>query len=627
MPQFTFLLLLLRVAGLLLPSIPLYQLGYLASSLLGGLVMSLLYVLLTYLESYFSLHNRGLAFLLKNACLFYLASTSSFLMQSIFFERYLPLVALFLGMVLLSILSKNNPSKSILLSLFVACALGISMHWLFLWAGILILLFGHLKKTPLLILSTLVGLVLTFFATNKIVIEHSFLGPKTFFALLEAYKLTYFTDGFSLVPNFSLTNTITLWSTLTDYIAKQLGWGLFAVSLVGLYRLWFYSRKFVLLVVLFVIPFITQFILFSQIQSTDTKVFIELSAILPITFFTLLAFLGSYFLLERLFQGLSILHSPRTAWVVLMTILGGFMFITATFNTIRITLPGQPTSTTRRLLSEIRKDSLVLCFSATNCSDLLYVQQIEQRRSDIVILPYYYNPQTYSLNVSSLRPFGYQNTPQAIHEILSVALHNNIAVYASGVSQEYYSYLGFDLGLIYYIPQGNYGQLVVMLPTTLSQAPVMGEMESAVFTKNKGLLNDYALHLIQNRLLSATTYFQMGNYDYGYQEMNAASIAANTLAPADFTNFLANRNGVEQLVRSSHFVPSDPLKKVPLLMKEIPRLIENGLSSKAVAYARGALLLDPFNVSLREQVSSFYRQMNMFEMALVEESIVKKISE
>lgn len=626
-PQFALLLMTLKFVGFVLYALPPYQLGYLVSSMLGGLTMALLYGVFTHLETRFQLHNRGLTFLLKNACLFYLASNSSFLAQSIFFERYLPLVVFFLGAILLGFLYRNKSAKSVLLSLFVVSALGVSIHWLFLWMGVIALLFGNFKKALLVVLSLLAGLLLTFAATNKTAIEHSFLAPTSIPTLATTYMSTYLTDGFSLLPTYTPVKFTTLRALLADYIARQIGWGLFALSLVGLYRVWCYSKRMALQAVLFIAPFIAQFVLFSQTQSLDTKVFIELSAILPITFFTLLAFLGSYFILERLYLGLSILHSPQTAWIVITTTLGGFMIASTALSAYRFTLPEQPSSTAHRLLSEIPKDSLLVCFSAVNCSDLLYVQQIEKSRSDVTILPYYYNPQTYTLNTSTLRPFGYQNTPQALHEMISVALHNNTAVYAAGVSQEYYSYLGFDLGLIYYVPQGNYGQLVVMLPKTLSQAPVLGELESAVFTKNKGLLNDYALQLIQNRLLSATTYFQMGNYDYGYQEMNAASVAANTLDPADFTNFLANRNGVEQLVRSRHFVSSDPLAKVPILMREIPRLIENGLTRKAIAYARGALLLDPFNISLRHQISLYYRQMDLLEMALQEESIVKKLSQ
>lgn len=627
--QFSWLLKFLHSALIMIP-LPAYKASYLIASVLGGLCLAFLYLLFTRLEEYFSFKDRFSSFLLKNTCLFFIASSSHFLMHSVFFERYLPTLVLFLAFLLSLTSYRSFQNWKGLSLLSVLLVFGIALHWLFLWTGFFLLIVVGFRELHRglrpssfgWIFLGLLTICLAFFinygiATSNQSVDHSYLAPITLFEAAVSYGKSYFSDGFQLSLR-SFSEAISSGKIALKQITSTFHWFFLSLAGVGLYRIFVFSKKIAVFTLFFGISLTWPFFFFIN-SGSEAQAFFELSTLPLLVFYASLSYIAAYFLLSRLKLGLSLLHSPTTARLFVLFLSGIFMIVSLVLGTSKFSFTLNAQALNEELLSQLPAHSLFFCFENLSCSDLLYLVQVENIRSDVLIIPYYYNPATYSLDVSAYQPFGYMDRFYVLHELISTALANqNNSVYAAGVSSDYYSFLGFDLGLIYYIPLGNYGQLSLSLPLQMPPAPTLGLSEQSIFTKNDTILNQYAVNLIQNRLLSANTYFQLGLYDLGYKEMNASSIMAKKLIDERFRDFLSSRNNVEQLVKSRMFARTNHLDKVPLLLNEIPLYIAAGYNARAAVLLRGTLLLDPFNTDLRLKASTYYEQMGMYDLAQIE---------
>jgi hypothetical protein len=279
----------------------------------------------------------------------------------------------------------------------------------------------------------------------------------------------------------------------------------------------------------------------------------------------------------------------------------------------------------RKVINQLPEKSLLLCFDDLLCADLIYLSEVEKIGNEVRVVPYYFYPDKYELDLSDYRLFEYNQYPYIIHEIVALGLADeDTRVFSMGLTDEYYRFLGFNLGFVHYLPLGNYGEVLL---TTLNDWPVIERItnETLGLENNSLLENKFVNLLINNRLLNSRTYFLSGRYENGYKEMNATSKVANKLSREDFANFLVSRNYAEQQIKNPLFVDSDKIDSIDTIFEEIPKYIEGGYNGRAADLVRGAIILDPLDKNVRLKAAEFYEEIGLKEQAKFEMSIYNQL--
>jgi hypothetical protein len=175
------------------------------------------------------------------------------------------------------------------------------------------------------------------------------------------------------------------------------------------------------------------------------------------------------------------------------------------------------------ILQELPPDSLLACLSDTSCFALLYAQQINGVRPDIIILPHG-KPvvRDYLAQFPNLHGFDYPDNPQQFLDYLTWNLDKR-PVYIVDLQQIYSNLLGLNYGFLYYIPHGYYGQLVTQLPSDLASPDYsfsrqLVDTDFPQFDQTRLQLKASAA---QKHLLNATIYQRLQS---NYKEIDSTQI-------------------------------------------------------------------------------------------------------
>lgn len=630
--------LLLRIVNILANLLPFSVIknSYIIASFLGAITLGMFYKILSKIENSLKIGDEKLGFLLKNLTVVLLATSQSFLLQSRFIERYM-LVVLGLEFIVLLIFRMQKQQQKFgkeHLLLVVAFVLGISYHWLFLWALLLIFI-SHInrKKISVSYLRYLIGTLLLIilggilsgylFSFNDFVV-HTFEGPKNISDSLRMYGETYFNDGFNqgLVINpKQIFNTFLL---LINGLKSVYGIFVAFFGLIGIRILIDkYGRKFRWGLIFLIGIFLWPSLYFSDIKMVSE--ISELYLLVIVVILSIFSWVGLMFVFNRLLKGLSIIHGKLTSYIFFSLVVGGLLIMSLTTHTKNFKYLNFEASQMKEILNELPEKSLLLCFDDVSCADIIYLSEIEKVGNEVEILPYYFYPKKYQLNLSKYRLFEYKEYPYIIHEIVSLALADDTRVFSMGLTNDYYRFLGFDLGFVHYLPLGNYGEILL---TTPSNWPVIESLEN----ETEGLYNNTLLEnkfinlLIDNRLLNSRIYFLSGRYESGYEETNITSKIASKLSDEDFSQFLVDRNFAEQHTKNQLFVESSKNDSIDLIFSEIPLYIENGYHGRAADLVRGAIMLTPLDKDVRLKAVDVYQQIGLNELAEFEMNIYNQLS-
>lgn len=633
--QFGFLLKIINVFTNLLP-FSVIENSYVLASLLGAITLGVFYKLLSKIEDSLKIGDKKLGFLLKNLMVVLLGTSQSFLLQSRFIERYM-LVILGLQCIALLIFKmrkKQHKYSKEHLSLVVAFILGISYHWLFLWVLFLILIshiniktisikyLGSLVSKLLLII--LGGVVAGYLFSSNNLVAHTFEGANNIYDSFLMYSKTYLNDGFNQDFKINPKQIIYTFSSLINGLKSVYGIFITFFGLIGIRVLREkFGKKYLWGIIFLVGIFLWPSLLFSDIKIVSEVS--ELYNLVIIVALSIFSWIGILFVSNRLLMGFSVIHGKINSNLFFSLVVGGLMILSLSINSRDLKYLTFEADQVREILNQLPEKSLMFCFDDLICADLIYMSEIEQVGNEVDVVPYYFHPQQYKLELSDYRLFQYKEYPYIIHEIVASALFDDeTRAFSVGLTDEYYRFLGFDLGFVHYLPLGNYGEILL---TTPDNWPTIEELiyEVEGLDDNTLLENKYINLLINNRLLNSQTYFLSGRYERGYEEMNTTSKVASRLSEEDFSGFLISRNHVEQHIKNQLFVESNKNDSMDKIFKEIPLYIESGYYGRAADLVRGAIMLNPKDKDIRLKAVDVYQQIGLKELANFEMSIYNQL--
>lgn len=600
---------------------------YVLTSALASGVLSFWYVLLSHLQKQVYKTETWLSFLLKNVAVFGWLGLSTFLLQGVFVERYMLFIFLAFGLLVLR-LSIGKQTHNWIKSLFVVGLVVVgSMHWAFWWVmlgWVISWIFGRkqplrLTAMSLILLGTaLAALSLGFnwILVNKNPGNYSYVGATTVNEVLQNYTHSFFNDGFSQDFSFNKAGFGELAMKAWDSFYRPTGLILFGFILIGLIRLlrrsgYLFFWAIWLGVGLYGLPLF----FFSGLDAKHEAM--DLYALIPMFYGMTILWLGMLVFFDRVRLAITSLHGGKPARMGLsigiLLLFSGFLY---RGNFVFGEWMDEETLLSP-IISQATGKSLIFCFDTHACADLIYLAKVKTNNDELTIVPYFYSPKTYVLDLSAYRPFSYNNYPYTLWEIITTGLHDEgVRLYSFGVSGEYYRFLGFDLGFLHYIPMGNFGELALTTPDILEQAPLL-ELDDHT-PSSQAYKNPLLSQAIRNRILNAQTYFRSGAYSYGYWEMNAASQIAHLLSSDEFADFLTGRNDAEQQVRNALQLNASKLESIEPILLEIPLYIEAGYPGRVADLIRGALMLSPYDAALRDRVAEYYTEVGLDDLALTE---------
>lgn len=278
------------------------------------------------------------------------------------------------------------------------------------------------------------------------------------------------------------------------------------------------------------------------------------------------------------------------------------------------------------ILEELPPNSLLTCLSDTSCFALIYTQQIDKIRPDIIILPHG-KPilRDYLAQFNNLHGFDYPDNPQQFLDYLTWNLDKR-PVYIIELQKLYHDLLGLNYGFLYYIPHGYYGQLVVepttQLPSTdysFSQKLIDANIPRSDHTRLQ-----LKASLAQKHFLNAITYkhlfaqpglIQKQSRDRNYNnqlqrlidlELDLAQQLVADLPPVYRQEVDQVRQLIKQIDGFDLYVPNTP-NPTPNQILSQAQIYQNQNQPllAAIGYTH-LLFLNPMNHPVRFQLAQLY---------------------
>jgi hypothetical protein len=601
-----------------------YQLGYLLASGLAGAGLGLFYRLLTVMETDTVYRGTKMAYLIKILAVIGLSQTLAYKIQAIWLERYILPLILMLAVILLGHrLYHHRSDKNGLIGISLLMAVGLTSHWAFVGLALLVVaawylgpkrLTGRQNWYPLgwLMAVTVSAVSLAYLLGFRPAVVNSYLASPTVGSLLLTYYRSYLADGWQLNSLIEPAKIMMTARWLVSDFIKMIGMGGFLFGLAGLIlvyqspnRVWRYY------LLLFGWLAIAPLIGFSGMtgQTLISQWFLVWWLVIWASGWWQVAILVT----DRLYRALCLLHRQKP--VLLIMSLGWGAVAGAWLFTGR-NLPAFVTDETKvmsEVLAQVPQGSVLFCFDPAMCAAVLYTQTEQALGPEVTVVPFDYQPNFYHLPIDNLRPFGYRTYPYMIHEIMATALAAGRPVVSLAPSAQYWQWLGFELGVVHFIPQGNFGQLALATP---QDWPAIEPLTLKLMgpSAKAGPVSPIITKLIDNRLVSARVNFLSHRYSQGYEEMNTTAAQVWQLPKAVFENFQVARNEMENLSTNSLFAQAGEIESASLLLTQVPDLITAERYNRAAEFCRGALMLEPFDRTVRQRVAEYYGQMGLTDL-------------
>lgn len=334
-----------------------------------------------------------------------------------------------------------------------------------------------------------------------------------------------------------------------------------------------------------------------------------------ISFFTLLPiiFIGLCLIGTRLILALNILNHHQRFSSSLLFIVPSLLIIQAirTFPSISLKNFDLVSKLYQTILTEVKPNSLVSCYSDTSCFALLYEQSVNHLRPDVQIVPLTYPLVHHQLETASLQRFTYPDNPFKLFDIIT----NNIdkrPVYVVDLNQYYFNFFGLANAFMFYLPSGYAAQLSRTMPTSL---PEYSYPLSAAYPNQQFLKSDHYRQFLlssfaQLHISHAYTYLQRGERVQAQQLLNFAGNIAAQLVPQLNENLHAARLQTEQILPNKKFAPNATVPNPKILIEAVPQYLKAGKNATAYKLLLGAISIDPESIPARAELAKMYEQFN-----------------
>lgn len=280
----------------------------------------------------------------------------------------------------------------------------------------------------------------------------------------------------------------------------------------------------------------------------------------------------------------------------------------------------------RQVLTNLPKDSLLACFTDTNCFALLYEQKVNGLRPDVVIVPVAYPLVQKQLDKTpNLRGFDYEKNPFKMIDYISWNIDKR-PVFVIDMPKTYYELMGLNYGFLYYIPNGYVGQLVKKIPETLSTSDYTMSLEMKKLpTPKLDLMRVwFKTSIARMHIFNSAMYQKMGYRDITRDELNISSDLLFQVPQVPRDEIEGSRTNVESSGPQINFASGTETQSVEEVLKSIDAFLEKGKLQKAYTGALGAVIIDPVNEQARMKLAEIYERMGDKDFALIEYKNVLK---
>jgi tetratricopeptide (TPR) repeat protein len=429
------------------------------------------------------------------------------------------------------------------------------------------------------------------------------------------------TDGY-------LPNNLTVSRFLTDIgnYLKNLGdsfaWWIFLPLIVAVRQL--YKRDFSLLLTIFlpfffIGPILAGYLGWPSDNGTQaiTQRFYLFSyfALLP------LIFIGLTTILTRLHQAVKIMTGKQIIGGTLLSIAPILLAVQAITLYPQISLKefDLVSRLYSTILTEVKPDSIVTCYSDTACFALLYEQSVNRLRPDVQVVPMAHPLVHNQLKRANLQRFTYTQNPFMLFDIVTSNVGKK-PVYAVDTSHYYFNILGLRNGFMYYIPNGYVGELTRAMPLEIPEATY--QLSADYLSKPAPAFDLYRQFLFeslaQTHISNAFVHLKRGERAQAQQLLNTAGNLSSRLLPTLATNTHASRLEIEQTMPDSKFSPGSRVIDPQLLLDDVPKYIQAGRNGSAYAALLGAISIDPESVPARILLAQMYEQAGDYIFAKLE---------
>lgn len=334
-----------------------------------------------------------------------------------------------------------------------------------------------------------------------------------------------------------------------------------------------------------------------------------------------LLFIGFTILINRFSQALQLLGAKSSWYQTVRLLIPLILVIIAIFRypTVKLNSFDLISTLYQKILTSLKADSILTCYSDSSCFALLYEQNVNKLRPDVTIIPVNYPLVKRSLDFSTLQGFTYTENPYLLFDIITWNIGKR-PVYAVDLSQYYFSMLGINNGFLFYIPNGYSGEFQKTMPESIDVKPYYITDKYRSLTAPKwDLMRRFLIESVsQTHITNAFTFLKRGEREKAQLELNQAVDLSYQLFAQEKVNAQMARTEIEKIQADPLFAPGISVPKASDLMAMVPDLYERNLNNQALTVVRGAIIVDPTNIPARLELARIYEKMGDRYFAFLE---------
>jgi hypothetical protein len=436
------------------------------------------------------------------------------------------------------------------------------------------------------------------------------------------YQKEYFSSGYT--ANVNLNQAIDSLIVYLKVVFRSFAWWLIPIGIFSFYvGLTKYKKSFLVFLYawLFLGLILAAYFQWPRdwgSQSLLARQYMPGLVVLPFLFYG-----GWLEIIRRLGNFFTVLFSLRLARItVLSLIIGGFIFMAV--SNYRITSLKSYTLVSRRyqeILTSVKPQSIVTCFTDTSCFALLYEQIVNGLRPDVTIIPLAHPYLTKTVSNPLLHQFTYDRNPYLLLDIISWNLGIR-PVYAVELSDYYYNVLGLDYPNMFYLPEGYYGELSRQIPEKITAIKNVSSSDWLKIPTNFSdpMQMQHKSAIARDHLLNGLIYGKMNLQPLSLNEYNQAANIFFQFSPADRKQFTQLRTNLERFSANPKFKPGAKVPDIKALLKLIPELLSKNLNGQAYKAALAAVVIDPRSPLAHLALAGIFEKMGDYGFAQKEYS-------
>ncbi len=279
-----------------------------------------------------------------------------------------------------------------------------------------------------------------------------------------------------------------------------------------------------------------------------------------------------------------------------------------------------------KILNSLQPNAMIMCDSDTSCFSLIYLQEVENIRSDVIVLTIAYPMIEDRLNkFPDLHGFNYPDNPFLLMDYISWNIDKR-PVYATDLHTTHRNMLGMQYGFLKYIPMGLYGKI--------EKGDNLSEGQSKNFhyftDKEHPKIDKMKLYFIENiaqqYALNARSFKRLNDN----QKANEQYKLAKNIAPRigkKFSKWLDDfGKEINTITGYQEIIPGNNNPTNEQIYEEININIELNRPDKAFFSAIGPVLTDPRNIKNRQHLAEFFKKINDIKMYNIEIENIKKLN-